>query len=179
LREGEQLSYRLPKPLPNGCQVLHLTPLALLEKLSKLIPPPRKHCHRYYGVLAPNSPLRKAVTAQVSSIVKDMPASEISKETVPCQSRGARYLWAALLARIYEVLPLICPHCGAEMRLIAAITDPPSIVRILIHIGEPGKPPPITPARGPPEWEWDFDQQSLSDAVEPIPDFEFDQRISW
>ena len=37
LREGEQLSYRLPKPLPNGCQVLHFTPLELLEKLSKFI----------------------------------------------------------------------------------------------------------------------------------------------
>ena len=43
LREGEQLSYRLPKPLPNGCQVLNFTPLELLEKLSKLFPPPRQH----------------------------------------------------------------------------------------------------------------------------------------
>jgi len=32
LREGEQLSYLLPKPLPDGCQVLHLTPLELLEE---------------------------------------------------------------------------------------------------------------------------------------------------
>ena len=31
----------------------------------------------------------------------------------------------------------------------------------------------IAPARGPPEWEWGFDQQSLTDSVEPIPDFEF------
>ena len=165
--------------MPNGCQVLDLSPLELLEKLSKLIPPPRKHRHRYYGVLAPNAPLRKAVTAQASSIVKDMPAKEISKETEPCQSRGARYLWAALLARIYEVLPLICPHCGAEMRLIAAITDQPSIARILTHIGEPGKPPPITPARGPPEWEWDIDQSPLAEVIEAIPEDQFDQRISW
>jgi len=33
LREGEQLSYLLPKSLPDGCQVLHLTPLELLEKM--------------------------------------------------------------------------------------------------------------------------------------------------
>ena len=31
-----------------------------------------------------------------------------------------------------------------------------SAERILIHIGEPGRPPPVSPARGPPEWEWDF-----------------------
>ena len=73
------------------------------------------------------------------------------------QSPSARYLWAVLLARIYEALPLICPHCGAEMRLIAAITDKPSIERILSHIGEPRRPPRVTPARGPPECEWDFD----------------------
>ena len=37
LRDGEQLSYALPKALPNGCQILHLSPLELLEKLSKFI----------------------------------------------------------------------------------------------------------------------------------------------
>jgi len=126
--------------------------------------------------------LRKSVTAQADKAVAATSTTASINHNNGLESRqnqGAHYLWAALLARIYEVLPLICPHCGAQMRMIAAITDQPSIVRILTHIGEPEKPPPITPARGPPEWEWDFDQQSLSDAVEPIPDFEFDQRISW
>ncbi|NIV26487.1 MAG: hypothetical protein GWN45_03780 [Gammaproteobacteria bacterium] len=27
--------------------------------------------------------------------------------------------WAVLLARIYDVLPLLCPACGAEMRILA------------------------------------------------------------
>jgi len=143
------------------------------------IPPPRKHRLRYYGVLAPNAPLRKAVTAQADTAVTAIPTQASAKEMEPSQNRGARYLWAALLARIYEVLPLNCPHCGAEMRLIAAITDKPSTKRILTHIGEPGRPLPTSPARGPPEWEWEFDQQPLAQAVEPIPDYEFDQRISW
>jgi hypothetical protein len=39
-----------------------LTPLELIERLAALIPPPRRHRHRYYGVLAPNAPLRSAVT---------------------------------------------------------------------------------------------------------------------
>ena len=197
LCEGKQLSYALPKPMPNGYQILHLTPLELLDKLAKLIPPPRKHPTawtqelgrrrmpkprlRYYGVLAPNAPLRKAVTAQADKAAASAPtaAPKNANETESWPNPGARYLWAALLARIYEVLPLICPHGGAEMRLIAAITDKPSIDRILTNIGQSPRPPPITPARGPPECEWDFDQRPQADAVGHIPDYEFDQRISW
>jgi len=181
LCEGKQLSYALPKPMPNGCQILHLTPLELLDKLAKLIPPPRKHRLRYYGVLAPNAPLRKAVTAQADKAAASAPtaAPKNANETESWPNPGARYLWAALLARIYEVLPLVCPHCGTEMRLIAAITDKPSIERILSHIGEPRRPPRVTPARGPPEWEWDFDQRPVEEVIETIPDHQFDQRISW
>jgi hypothetical protein len=49
---------------------------------------------------------------------------------VPAGSAGAEekadravshYLWAMLLARIYEVFPLICPFCHAQMRII--VTD--------------------------------------------------------
>jgi hypothetical protein len=35
----------------------------------------------------------------------------------------AHYLWAVLIARIYEVFPLLCPMCGGQMRLIAFITE--------------------------------------------------------
>ena len=60
---------------------LVLTPLELIERIAQLVPPPRTHRHRYYGVLAPNSPLRAAVTAlaQVAppvlrSVPADLPA---------------------------------------------------------------------------------------------------------
>jgi len=29
-----------------------------------------------------------------------------------------------LIKRVYEIDPLICPACGAEMRIIAFIVDP-------------------------------------------------------
>ncbi len=47
----------------------------------------------------------------------------------PC--RRASFLWAALLARIYQCLPLIRPHCAAQMRLIALISEPATIEPIL------------------------------------------------
>ncbi|NBV47237.1 MAG: hypothetical protein EBR86_16780, partial [Planctomycetia bacterium] len=34
-----------------------------LDRLADLVPPPRKHRHRYHGVFAPNHKLRRAVTS--------------------------------------------------------------------------------------------------------------------
>ena len=47
--------------------------------------------------------------------------------------RTRRRSWARLLARIYEVDPLVCPRCGDELKVVAAITDPIVIDRILKH----------------------------------------------
>ena len=38
-----------------------------------------------------------------------------------------------MLARIYEVDPLVCPRCGEELKVVALITDPRVIDRILAH----------------------------------------------
>jgi hypothetical protein len=35
---------------------LVLTPFALIDQIAALVPPPRSHRHRYYGVLAPHAP---------------------------------------------------------------------------------------------------------------------------
>ena len=43
-------------------------------------------------------------------------------EPAPPKRSKAHYLWAVLIARIYEVFPLLCPLCGGQMRLIAFIT---------------------------------------------------------
>ena len=59
----EHLLYHIAKPRPDGPSALVLTPLELIDKIAALVPPPRIHRHRYYGVLAPNAPLRVAVTA--------------------------------------------------------------------------------------------------------------------
>lgn len=45
-----------------------------------------------------------------------------------------------LLARIYEACPLTCAKCGAEMRIIAFVTEAAPVERILNHIGEPFTP---------------------------------------
>ena len=56
-----KLVYRLPKPTPDGRTEIVLSPIQLLERLVRFVPPPRVHRHRYHGVLAPNAKLRAAV----------------------------------------------------------------------------------------------------------------------
>ena len=137
-------------------------------------------------MLAPNARLRPAVTAlaREAGATGDagLPASaDDDKETA---SRSpARYLWAMLLARLHEGFPLRCPSCGAPMRIIAFITDTPAIRQILDHIGEPSTPPPLATARGPPGW--DSEETTQEDPswglppVDPQPDYDHDQSVSW
>jgi hypothetical protein len=116
------------------------------------------------------------------------PASE-QPEPAPPKRCPAHYLWAALIARIYEVFPLLCPICGGQMRIIAFITHSADIRQILDHIGVDSEPPRLSQARGPPLWDGcDTDAQrgeaaqvnpDWDMAAQPAPDYEVDQRISW
>lgn len=40
-----------------------------------------------------------------------------------------------LIARIYEMFPLLCPICGGQMRIIALITHSADIRQILVPLG--------------------------------------------
>ena len=65
----------------------------------------------------------------------------------------SRIAWAQLMARVGEGLPLQCPSCGGDIRLIAFIAEPGPIPKILRALGQPLEPPPLAPARGPPtDW---------------------------
>jgi hypothetical protein len=183
--DAEHLVYHSPKPGLDGSSDLVLTPLELIGKIAALVPPPRSHRHRYYGVLAPNSPLRAAVIAMapVAVIAPSLPLADAAgAEEKP--RRASHYLWAMLLARIYEAFPLTCPICQAQMRIIAFINEAGDVRKILEHIGESSQPPRIAPARGPPLWELAANfAQAGSDhewvIVEPEPEIEFDQSVAW
>ena len=45
-----------------------------------------------------------------------------------------------MLAHIYEILPLRCALCGADMRIIAFVFDAPALNTILAHLGKPTCP---------------------------------------
>ena len=96
--------------------------------MAVLVPPSRTHRHRYFGVLAPNSPLRAAVTALAAPAHLEPVITGVGNALPPVpepapSKRTAHYLWAVLIARIYDVFPLLCPKYGGHMRLIAFITE--------------------------------------------------------
>ncbi len=215
-QRGADLVYRYGKGHSEGMQSdkysgeLVLTPLELIERIAQLVPPPRTQRHRYYGVLAPNSPLRGAVTARAlvgppavsgpvpagactvggTTVAAGGPgvAAQSEPQVKPKPRSPSHYLWAALIARIYEVFPLICPHCGGQMRIIAFITYSADIARILEHIGIDIEASRITPARRPPLWD-DCPAQDQGEGVDAMPDWYMtnqsapdypdDQRTDW
>jgi hypothetical protein len=92
-----------------------LTPLELIDRIAALVPPPRTHRHRYYGVLAPNAPWRAAVTALAPvPVAARPPADPAGAQQASAHRAAARYRWALLLARIYAVFPLTCPQCPSD-----------------------------------------------------------------
>ncbi|MBL0039900.1 MAG: transposase [Xanthomonadales bacterium] len=67
--DGERLIYLFDKPRPDGSWQVTLTPLELLDRLARFIPPPRRHLHRYHGVFAPHAALRAKVTARAGEAI--------------------------------------------------------------------------------------------------------------
>jgi hypothetical protein len=157
---------------PGVSGVVEISPFEFLDRLAALVPPPRKHRHRYHGVFAPNHKLRSAVTALAIANVRKPRDAATGGHAVGGHAAGqdttgdccdlrdkprshdtSRIAWAKLMARVGEEFPLKCPGCGGDIRLIAFITEPGPIRKILTHLGEPLEPPPVFPARGPPaDW---------------------------
>ena len=183
-----RLLHRFPRPTPDGRTEILLSPLQLLERIARFVPPPRMHRHRYHGVLAPNARARSAVIAigrpqaESPQPVHPSPPQSLPAPPVPEPARRpspARIRWAVLLARIYEVLPLLCPACSGQRSILAFLTDPPVVSAILLHLDLPHRPPPLSPARGPPQGDFLLDQTAAFDLAEaePEPDFTFDQSL--
>jgi len=106
------------------------------------------------------------------------PAEDTSSKGSKKRARRASVMWAMLLARIYEVLPLRCPLCHGPLKIISFINDRLVIDRILSHLDMETKPPPVHPARGPPDPELPFEATEHDrglDVVDDDPGFDFDQ----
>ena len=182
LQSNDMICFRLSKPSYKGETELRLRPYEFFDKVAKLIPPPRIHRHHYHGVLSPNSPLRKSIVAHAgkllpdSIVLKKKLASRKLTEEVTVKIRN---LWCILLARVYEIMPLECPDCGGQMKIIAFIKDQQSISKILRQLDKPIAVPQFVAARDPPDPEFDQENNGADEVFDLIPSDDFDQRISW
>ncbi len=88
------------------------------------IPDKGQVLQRYYGWYASRTRgiRRRAGTEEQQTVYA---------EPVPVPRREAHRRWTELLRLIFEVEPLECPQCGQTMRIVAFITEPQVIDRIL------------------------------------------------
>ena len=79
---------------------------------------------RYYGWYASRTGgLRRRAGTEGQQTVYAAP--------VPVPLHETRRRWAELLRRIFEVEPIACPRCGRTMRIVAFITEPKAMDRIV------------------------------------------------
>ena len=110
------------------------------------IPDPRRHLVRYYGAYS-NRARGQRRKAEEKLEAHDSSVSSHDPLPTPPERADLRRRWANLIRRVYEVDPLVCPRCGAEMRVVGFITEPKVITRILDHIRKRdrvSRPPPRT-----------------------------------
>jgi hypothetical protein len=115
-----------------------LDPLEWLARISDHIPDPGQHRTIFYGEYSsraragcqPLEPDATSTTADHPPPRRRCPAS-----------------WARLIAKVYQVDPLVCTRCGRRMSILAFVSDQHSISRILEHLGlrspELDRPPPV------------------------------------
>jgi hypothetical protein len=169
----------------DGTTHIVYTPYELIEKLIPLIPRPRCHLVRYHGLLGP--------AAKDRSKVLPTPPAPLAAETVGTEEagddkastaesreiditkiqRGSRLPWALLLKRVFMTDALTCPKCQGRMKILAAITKPEAIRKILDHLGIPSEAPRRTSARPPPQAELSgtSDRDEVDYADPPSPDW--------
>ncbi len=129
-RDGDGLVvHRLKRPYHDGTTEFLFEPLDFLARLAALVPRPRSHLIRYHGVLAANARHRRLVVPAAQST----PAARDDDEVAPAPKRTP-LSWIQRLRYVFDIDLSRCPRCGAAMRVLAVITDPPLIAAILEHI---------------------------------------------
>ncbi len=104
-------------------------PLDFLAQVTQHIPDRGQHIIRYAGWYSNKARGCRAKAARASD-------SAGNKDTQPSAPvTPAKLRWAALIRKIYEVDPLVCPKCGGEMKILAFIDDVAVIRKILDHLG--------------------------------------------
>ena len=121
-----------------------MTPMEFMRRLAVLVPRPQLHLIHLHGVLAPNATLRKAV---VPVPTETTPGHRGDCAHMPASSTKGRMRWVQLLKRVFDIDIKHYPHCGGQLKLIAAIEEPAVIQRTLTHLGLAVQPPPRAPAR--------------------------------
>ena len=165
-----RLELQLKRPWRDGTTSFVFTPHELIERLIALVPRPRAHLSRYFGVFAPAFAARAGIVPAVAPSDPVQPAgSDGGLDRRP--PRGRRFPWASMIWRVFLNDVLECVRCKGRMEIVAALTSGHAIERVLGHLGLPLDAPELHPARPPPQMEMSFgDDPSGFSPDPPAPD---------
>jgi hypothetical protein len=121
--EGGKVVYRYGK---GGADKVEMDYLDFIARVTAHIPDKGQVMIRYYGLYSNAHRGKERKRGRAASV---MPRFQ------PPPPERASPGWRELIRRVYEVDPLTCPACGAEMKVIAFITDYQVIDRIIRHLG--------------------------------------------
>jgi hypothetical protein len=181
VREDGCVLYHLrrPWPHPQGATCLVLEPLDFMRRLAALVPAPYAHTVRYHGCFANRARSRQHLPAPPVR-----PATQDSPQTADTAALGAAHQdpadtptparrrtplpWAQLLRRVFFLDALKCPKCSTALVVLAFISDPPVVTKILRHLRMPTTPPPLAPARASTTAQlWGLDPPRHADPDDP------------
>ena len=157
-----QVVYALKNPFRDGTTHILFSPEDFIARLAALVPRPRVNLIRYHGVFAPSSSMRRAIVPTPANARrrrkrKDSAAAPATRQCAPTDSRSdcndpptAPLTWAQRLKRVFDIDITLCPLCGGQLRVIADITDPDLIRKILDHV-QKRAPPRLPPRRAQPD----------------------------
>jgi hypothetical protein len=127
--------------------------LDFIAELTQHIPPKRIQLIRRYGLYASRT---RGIWKELPGVIEHAP--EKWKQSVETDHQAEdscanvqeneidnstqKQAWARLLAKVYEIDPMICPQCGAGMKVIAIIQDTKEIKKIISHLIKIGRAPP-------------------------------------
>jgi hypothetical protein len=119
--------------------------LEFIARVVDHIPEPSQQTIRYWGWYANAA---RGKRRKAGEEVEARPALA-GDDAVDTFTRQARLTWVKLIRRVYQIDPLLCPFCGADMRIIAFVTDFATARAIRRSLKLPAQEPePL--AHGPP-----------------------------
>ena len=162
-----KVAYKLRRPWPNAHGATHLVlePLDFLRRLAALVSFPYSHQVRRHGLFSGRSRFRKLLPPPppprdpltLAPAVESVAAGGVvglsrgaDRESSPGSRR--RIPWAQLLLRLFHLDALACPKCSSRaervpMAVLAFLTDPAVVQKILRHLGLATADPAVAKAR--------------------------------
>jgi hypothetical protein len=172
--QAQRVVVRTPPDPVTGATELKLDPHELIRRLCEQIPSPKQHQVRYFGRYSNRSRGTRRLQAERTERATcaharqeedglaphgtggtpSSPPSQAGRDPAldSPAARARRRSWGRMLRHIYEVDPLLCPRCQAQLRIVAVICDLDIVDRIQRHIARTGAADLFEPqaSRAPP-----------------------------